>query len=82
MLEVEKFIPYRLRKKIGQFRINTKEVVYDSQQKSFINRIKPHPASLSTVKDAKKNAKVLVISHHFCSLFFHLPYSVCTILIS
>ena len=58
VLEVEKFIPLRLRRKSKLFRINAKEVVCDSQQKSLIARLKPHPALSPAVRNAMRNSKV------------------------
>ena len=58
MLEVEKFIPFRLRRKSKLFRIDTKEVVCTSKQRSLISRLKPHPALSPDARNAMKNSKV------------------------
>jgi len=57
VLEVEKFIPLRLRRKSKLFRIDTKEVVCTSKQRSLISRLKPHPALSPDARNAMKNSK-------------------------
>ena len=58
MLEVEKFIPFRLRKRSKLFTIKTKETINASKQNKLLNRIKPHPASMSAIENAKRYFKV------------------------
>ena len=75
VLEVEKCIPCILRKRFKLFRIKPKEIVCDSQQKSLLSRIKPHPASMSAVQNAMRNSKVHISVNPLCKFCCHVMLS-------
>ena len=57
MLDVEKFIPREFRNhKI--FRNKTREVIRLNKEKTLREYLKPHPANVTAIEEAKKSSKV------------------------